>query len=636
MITQIPQYRPRTPLLDSIDEPRQLRQLTSEQLPLLAEELRAFLLFSVGQTGGHFGAGLGVVELTLALHYCYQTPDDRLVWDVGHQTYPHKILTGRRERMSTLRQQGGLKGFPARDESVFDTFGVGHSSTSISAALGMALAQQQKDRHTVAIIGDGAMTAGMAFEALNHAAHLRPNMLVVLNDNRMSISENIGGLSNYFARIWASRTYNALREGSKKALKDLPYAMNLAKRTEEHMKGLVSPGTLFEELGFNYIGPIDGHNLPQLLDYFERIKLLKGPQLLHVVTQKGKGYAPAELDPIGYHALSKIEPKTAANNAATSAVKTPITLPKPQKYSQVFGDWLCQMAEQDSRLMAITPAMREGSGMVTFSQRFPKQYFDVAIAEQHSVTFAAGLACEGFKPVVAIYSTFLQRAYDQLIHDVAIQNLDVLFAIDRAGLVGQDGATHAGSFDLSFLRCIPNLLVMAPSDEQEARLLLYTGYHYAGPAAVRYPRGQGTGADTRLPLESLPIGKAVLRRQGERIAMLAFGSMVPVAMVVAETLNATVVDMRFVKPLDQQMILQMAAEHELLVTLEENVIAGGAGSAINEYLLAQGGSPAILNLGLPDQFIEHGQPEDLLADCGLDVEGVLHSIQKRMLLLAVS
>ncbi len=666
MINKIPEFRPRTPLLDAIDHPGQLRQLAADQLPLLAEELRAFLLFSVGQTGGHFGAGLGVVELTIALHYCFQTPDDRLVWDVGHQTYPHKILTGRRERMNSLRQQGGLKGFPSRDESPFDTFGVGHSSTSISAALGMALAQQTRDRHTVAIIGDGAMTAGMAFEALNHAAHLRPNMLVVLNDNRMSISENIGGLSNYFARIWASRTYNALREGSKKALKDLPYAMNLAKRTEEHMKGLVSPGTLFEELGFNYIGPIDGHNLPQLVDYFERIKLLKGPQLLHVVTQKGKGYAPAESDPVGYHALSKIEPKTAgksANTADQSATQAslagclvvagdllaeilvaesvavplaPKPVLKPQKYSQVFGDWLCQMAEQDGRLMAITPAMREGSGMVEFSQRFPDQYFDVAIAEQHSVTFAAGLACEGFKPVVAIYSTFLQRAYDQLIHDVAIQSLDVLFAIDRAGLVGQDGATHAGSFDLSFLRCIPNLLVMAPSDEQETRLLLYTGYQHAGPAAVRYPRGQGVGADTTSTLQVLPIGRAVLRRQGEQVAILAFGSMVQVALVVAETLNASVVDMRFVKPLDQLMMQQMVASHQLIVTIEENVIAGGAGSAVNEYFMAQRFEVGVLNLGLPDQFIEQGQPEDLLADCGLDAAGVLRSIQQRLLLLVAS
>jgi 1-deoxy-D-xylulose-5-phosphate synthase len=635
MINTIPLYRPNTPLLDGVDYPHQLRQLSAEQLPLLAEELRAFLLFSVGQTGGHFGAGLGVVELTIALHYCYQTPDDRLVWDVGHQTYPHKILTGRRERMSSLRQQLGLKGFPSRDESLFDTFGVGHSSTSISAALGMALAQQKLDRHTVAVIGDGAMTAGMAFEALNHAAHLRPNMLVVLNDNRMSISENIGGLSNYFARIWASRTYNTLREGGKKALKDLPYAMKLAKRTEEHMKGLVSPGTLFEELGFNYIGPIDGHNLPQLIDYFERIKLLKGPQLLHVVTQKGKGYAPAELDPVGYHALSKIEPKP-TKSVFDSPVFKDKSVKRPQKYSQVFGDWLCQMAALDERLIAITPAMREGSGMVEFSQQFPDRYFDVAIAEQHSVTFAAGLACEGYKPVVAIYSTFLQRAYDQLIHDVAIQNLDVLFAIDRAGLVGQDGATHAGSFDLSFLRCIPNLLVMAPSDEQEARLLLYTGYCYRGPAAVRYPRGHGIGADITQDLQLLPIGKALLRKEGQRIAILAFGSMVHVAMEVAESINASVIDMRFVKPLDQMMIKTVAANHQLIVTLEENVIAGGAGSAVNEYLMAQGIVVSVLNLGLPDQFIEQGQPEELLADCGLHVAGVLNSIQNRMQLLADS
>lgn len=655
MINTIPLSRPHTPLLDGVNYPHQLRELSADQLSLLAEELRAFLLFSVGQTGGHFGAGLGVVELTIALHYCYQTPDDRLVWDVGHQTYPHKILTGRREQMSSLRQKLGLKGFPSRLESAFDAFGVGHSSTSISAALGMALSQQKRERHTVAIIGDGAMTAGMAFEALNHAAHLRPNMLVVLNDNRMSISENIGGLSNYFARIWASRTYNALREGSKKALKDLPYAMNLAKRTEEHMKGLVSPGTLFEELGFNYIGPIDGHNLPQLIDYFERIKLLKGPQLLHVVTQKGKGYAPAELDPVGYHALSKLEPNTAKavnpNPVEPKPVEhrpvehrpvDPIALckgqasAKPKKYSQVFGDWLCQMAVEDARLMAITPAMREGSGMVEFAQNFPDRYFDVAIAEQHSVTFAAGLACEGFKPVVAIYSTFLQRAYDQLIHDVAIQNLDVLFAIDRAGLVGQDGATHAGSFDLSFLRCIPNLLVMAPSDEQEARLLLFTGYHHQGPAAVRYPRGHGSGADTTQALQLLPIGKALLRRNGQKIAILAFGSMVQVAMAVAENLDASVVDMRFVKPLDQEMIKKMASAHQLMVTLEENVIAGGAGSAVNEYLMAQGLSVAVLNLGLPDQFIEQGQPEELLADCGLDVVGVANSIQNRMRLLAGS
>ncbi|MEJ2670043.1 MAG: 1-deoxy-D-xylulose-5-phosphate synthase, partial [Gammaproteobacteria bacterium] len=616
------------------------RVLDESQLLQLANELRIYMLYSVGQTGGHFGAGLGVVELTLALHAVYQTPEDRLVWDVGHQAYPHKILTGRKDFMNTLRQKGGLKGFPSRSESPYDSFGVGHSSTSISAALGMALASELKgeSRRTVAVIGDGAMTAGMAFEALNHASHCRANLLVILNDNRMSISENVGGLSNYFARVWASRTYNTLRESGKKVLENMPAASRIARRAEEHVKGLVSPGTLFEELGFNYIGPVDGHDLPELMRYLERIRLLPGPQLLHVITQKGKGFKPAEDDPIGYHALNKIEPKP---SSSASTVNRPVTTPKPKpktllKYSDVFGQWLCDMAVRDERLIGITPAMREGSGMVAFSHRFPERYYDVAIAEQHSVTLAAGLACEEMKPVVAIYSTFLQRAYDQLIHDVALQNLDVLFAIDRSGLVGEDGPTHAGSFDLTYLRCVPNMVVMAPSDESECRNMLYTGYVHAGPAAVRYPRGRGPGAVIEETMTALPIGKALQRRAVDpntlspRVSVLAFGSMVTLAMRVAAVMDAAVYDMRFVKPLDEACVLAAASESDLLVTMEENVVAGGAGSAVLELLAAKNVSTPTLVFGLPDQFVEHGTYAEVLQSVGLSVDAVLQRIAEKL------
>lgn len=612
-------------MLDTVDCPEQLKLLSEEQLSALAEELRAYLLFSVGQTGGHFGAGLGVVELTIALHYIYNTPEDRIVWDVGHQTYPHKILTGRREQMQTMRMQDGLAAFPKREESEYDTFGVGHSSTSISAALGMALAAQQQgiDRKVVAVIGDGAMTAGMAYEALHHAAHNRANMLVIVNDNQMSISHNTGGLGTYFAKIWASKGYIALREGSKKVLSRIQPAWDFAKRTEEYMKGMVSPGVLFEELGFNYIGPIDGHDLPSLLQTLENMRELKGPQLLHVMTKKGKGFSPAEEDPVSYHALNKIEAKPKLG-------ETFETLPAKPKYQQVFGDWLCDMAEADERLIAITPAMSEGSGMIEFEQRFPARFQDVAIAEQHAVTLAAGMACEGLKPVVAIYSTFLQRGYDQLIHDVALQNLDVTFGIDRAGLVGEDGPTHAGSFDLSYLRCIPNMVVMAPSDENETRQLLYTGFNYPGPAAIRYPRGKGTGVEIQSEMTALEIGKGRIVREGKGVAILNFGTLLPAGLNAANALNASLADMRFVKPLDKDLIRNLAESHELLVTLEENAIAGGAGAAVNEYLAELNLSTSVLNLGLPDSFIDHGKHEDMLTACGLDSEGVLNSIRQRL------
>ena len=625
MFDQIPTSRPNTPLLDTVDCPEQLKLLSEEQLSALAEELRAYLLFSVGQTGGHFGAGLGVVELTIALHYIYNTPEDRIVWDVGHQTYPHKILTGRREQMQTMRMQDGLAAFPKREESEYDTFGVGHSSTSISAALGMALAAQQQgvDRKVVAVIGDGAMTAGMAYEALHHAAHNRANMLVIVNDNQMSISHNTGGLGTYFAKIWASKGYIALREGSKKVLSRIQPAWDFAKRTEEYMKGMVSPGVLFEELGFNYIGPIDGHDLPSLLQTLENMRELKGPQLLHVMTKKGKGFSPAEEDPVSYHALNKIEAKPKLG-------ETFETLPAKPKYQQVFGDWLCDMAEADERLIAITPAMSEGSGMIEFEQRFPERFQDVAIAEQHAVTLAAGMACEGLKPVVAIYSTFLQRGYDQLIHDVALQNLDVTFGIDRAGLVGEDGPTHAGSFDLSYLRCIPNIVVMAPSDENETRQLLYTGFNYPGPAAIRYPRGKGTGVEIQSEMTALAIGKGRIVREGKGVAILNFGTLLPAGLNAANALNASLADMRFVKPLDKDLIRNLAESHELLVTLEENAIAGGAGAAVNEYLAELNLSTSVLNLGLPDSFIDHGKHEDMLTACGLDSEGVLNSIRQRL------
>ncbi|WP_220814678.1 1-deoxy-D-xylulose-5-phosphate synthase [Pseudomonas paralcaligenes] len=620
---EIPRERPATPLLDRADTPDGLRRLAESELESLADELRQYLLYSVGQTGGHFGAGLGVIELTIALHYVFDTPDDRLVWDVGHQAYPHKILTGRRERMGTLRQKDGLAAFPRRSESEYDTFGVGHSSTSISAALGMAIAarMQGSRRKAVAVIGDGALTAGMAFEALNHASDVKADMLVVLNDNDMSISKNVGGLSNYLAKILSSRTYSSMREGSKKILSRLPGAWEIARKTEEHAKGMLVPGTLFEELGWNYIGPIDGHDLPTLLATLRNMRDLEGPQFLHVVTKKGKGFAPAEADPIGYHAITKLEPI----NAPAQPKK-----PSGPKYSSVFGQWLCDMAEQDERLVGITPAMKEGSDLVAFAERFPERYFDVAIAEQHAVTLAAGLACDGAKPVVAIYSTFLQRAYDQLIHDVAVQNLDVLFAIDRAGLVGEDGPTHAGSFDISYLRCIPGMLIATPSDENELRLLLSTGYHFAGPAAVRYPRGSGPNAPIDPALEPVAIGKAVVRRRGQRVALLAFGVQLAEALRVGEVLDATVVDMRFVKPLDEALVRELAGSHELLVTIEENAVMGGAGSAVGEFLAAERIVGPLLHLGLPDGYVEHAKPAEMLAECGLDAQGIEAAVRRRL------
>jgi 1-deoxy-D-xylulose-5-phosphate synthase len=608
------------PLLDQIDTPDQLRRMPEAQLPLLARELREFLIQSVSRTGGHLAAGLGTVELTIALHYVYNTPDDRLVWDVGHQSYPHKILTGRRERMATLRQQGGLAGFPKRDESPYDSFGVGHSSTSISAALGMAIAAARSGspRKAVAVIGDGAMTAGMAFEALNHAGDLDANLLVILNDNDMSISPNVGALSNYLARVLSGRTYASMREHGKKVLDSIPPMRELARRAEEHVKGMVVPGTLFEEMGFNYLGPIDGHDLPGLVKTLRNVRALSGPQLLHVVTRKGKGYAPAEANPCAFHGVNKFDPYTGDPHTGDSVPAAPTT----PTYTEVFSDWVCDMAGQDPTLVAITPAMREGSGLVAFSERFPQRYFDVGIAEQHSVTLAAGLACEGLHPVVAIYSTFLQRAYDQLIHDVALQNLPVTFAIDRAGLVGPDGPTHAGSFDLSYLRCVPNLVVMAPADENECRRMLSTAQRHPGPAAVRYPRGRGPGVAVDKSLDALPLGRAEIRRTGRRLALLAFGSLVAPAQEVAHELDATLVNMRFVKPLDTELLRAIADSHDLLVTLEENAVAGGAGSAVNEWLAGQGYTLRALNLGLPDRFVEHGSREQLLAECGLDAAGI--------------
>ncbi|HCH7096901.1 TPA: 1-deoxy-D-xylulose-5-phosphate synthase [Pseudomonas aeruginosa] len=618
---EIPRERPATPLLDRASSPAELRRLGEADLETLADELRQYLLYTVGQTGGHFGAGLGVVELTIALHYVFDTPDDRLVWDVGHQAYPHKILTERRELMGTLRQKNGLAAFPRRAESEYDTFGVGHSSTSISAALGMAIAArlQGKERKSVAVIGDGALTAGMAFEALNHASEVDADMLVILNDNDMSISHNVGGLSNYLAKILSSRTYSSMREGSKKVLSRLPGAWEIARRTEEYAKGMLVPGTLFEELGWNYIGPIDGHDLPTLVATLRNMRDMKGPQFLHVVTKKGKGFAPAELDPIGYHAITKLE----APGSAPKKTGGP-------KYSSVFGQWLCDMAAQDARLLGITPAMKEGSDLVAFSERYPERYFDVAIAEQHAVTLAAGMACEGMKPVVAIYSTFLQRAYDQLIHDVAVQHLDVLFAIDRAGLVGEDGPTHAGSFDISYLRCIPGMLVMTPSDEDELRKLLTTGYLFDGPAAVRYPRGSGPNHPIDPDLQPVEIGKGVVRRRGGRVALLVFGVQLAEAMKVAESLDATVVDMRFVKPLDEALVRELAGSHELLVTIEENAVMGGAGSAVGEFLASEGLEVPLLQLGLPDYYVEHAKPSEMLAECGLDAAGIEKAVRQRL------
>ncbi|MEL0305686.1 MAG: 1-deoxy-D-xylulose-5-phosphate synthase [Halieaceae bacterium] len=620
MIEELPTIRPDTPLLDSVvHQFDKLGEMEPHDLVRLAEELRQDLLFSVAGTGGHFGAGLGVVELTVALHHVFNTPHDRIVWDVGHQTYPHKILTGRRSEMGTMRQLQGLSGFPKRSESPFDTFGVGHSSTSISAAMGMAMAAQQQgiDRKVVAVIGDGAITGGMAFEALAHAGHERPNMLVILNDNQMSIGHNTGGLATYFAKIWASKTYTALREGSKKILGHVRGAWDLAKKTEEHMKGMVAPGTMFEELGWHYIGPFDGHDLPQLVSTLRVMSELKGPQFLHIRTIKGKGFAPAERDPIGYHAINKLEP------AKPAETKTVIAKPKAPKYQDVFGQWLCDLAAQDQRVVGITPAMCEGSGMVTYAKQYPDRFFDVAIAEQHSVTLAAGMACDGLKPVLAIYSTFLQRGYDQLIHDVALQNLDVTLAIDRAGLVGQDGPTHHGTFDLSYLRCIPNMVIGAPSDEDQCRKMLQSAWLHEGPAAIRYPRGEGTGVALDPNLASLEIGKGQVVRQGTDVAILNFGVLIDQAVVAAERLNATVVDMRWVKPLDEALILSLIETHHCLLTLEENAVAGGAGSGVAEFLAQSGVSCAVRHIGIPDQFVAHAGQGECRQLAGLTADDIV-------------
>ncbi len=609
------------PILDTVNSPEDLRKLPESQLESLADELRDFLIHSVSGCGGHFAAGLGAVELTIALHYVFNTPDDRLVWDVGHQCYPHKILTGRRDRITTIRRKGGLSAFLRRTESPYDAFGAGHSSTSISAALGMAVAaaREGSDRQVVAIIGDGGMTAGLAYEALNHAGSLETDMLVVLNDNDMSISPNVGALSKYLAKILSGKFYASVREGGKKVLRKIPPMWELAQRAEKHVKGMVIPGTFFEELGFNYIGPISGHDLPTLVKVLTNLRAIKGPRLLHVVTRKGKGYAPAEADPVKYHGVSPFNPKV---GVAPSKSKSGPT------YTQVFGDWLCDMAALDERLIGITPAMCEGSGLVKFSEQYPERYFDVGIAEQHSVTFAAGLACDGLKPVIAVYSTFLQRAYDQVIHDVVIQKLPVLFALDRAGVVGPDGPTHAGSYDFTYLRCLPNTVVMAPADENECRQMLYTGFQLDQPAAVRYPRGRGPGVPVEAKMTALPIGKAELRRRGKKIALLAFGTMVAPAVDVAEEFDATVVNMRFVKPLDEEMVLDIAADHELLVTIEENVIAGGAGDAVNQCLNANAIQVPVVNLGLPDRFIEHGTRDEMLKEAGLDREGIKQALHK--------
>ncbi len=610
------------PLLRAIQSPADLRTLAPAKLPALARELREFLIHSVSTRGGHFAAGLGTVELTIALHYVFDTPRDRLVWDVGHQAYPHKVLTGRRDRLHTIKQDGGLAPFPARAESEYDTFGVGHSSTSISAALGMAVAAARagEDRRVVAIIGDGAMTAGMAFEALNHAGSLPADLLVILNDNDMSISENVGALSNHFARALSGRVYAHLREGGKKVLRQMPTAWELARRSEEHLKGMVLPGTLFEEMGFNYIGPMDGHDVKALVSTLRNVRKLRGPQFLHVVTRKGKGYAPAEADPIKWHGPGPFDP------ASGTIFKEKSSGPS---YSQVFGQWLCDMAEREPRIIGITPAMREGSGLVEFSKRFADRYFDVAIAEQHAVTFAAGLAAEGLRPVVAIYSTFLQRAYDQLIHDVALQNLPVVFAVDRAGLVGSDGATHQGSYDLSYLRCIPNTVIMAPADENECRQMLYTATTLPSPAIVRYPRGTGPGVPVVAQMSALPVGKAQLRREGKSgLALLAFGALVASAQQIAEALDATLLNMRFIKPLDEELLLSIAGHHRALVTIEENSTQGGAGSAVGELLAAEGLQVPLLQLGIPDRFIEHGSREGCLAAAGLDAAGLAASIER--------
>lgn len=632
------------PLLAKIDSPADVRALDPDQLPTLAAELRRFLIETVSRTGGHLAAGLGTVELTVALHYLFETPHDRLVWDIGHQAYPHKILTGRRDQLDSIRQPDGLSGFLSRTESDYDTFGAGHSSTSISAALGMAAALAHKRRaesngavdesghnqsndqnnsddsrrQVVAVIGDGALTAGMAYEALNNAGDMDADLLVVLNDNDMSISPNVGAISNYLARILSGQAYTTVRGGSKTVLSTMPPVHDLARRWEEHMKGMVMPSTLFEELGFNYIGPIDGHNVDTLVKTLANMRSLKGPRFLHVVTQKGKGYEPAEGDPCVYHAVTPFDPSAGKLESKSSA----------KSYTSVFSDWLCDMAARDRKLIGITPAMREGSGLVKFSEVYPDRYVDVGIAEQHALTFAAGMACEGLKPVVAIYSTFLQRAYDQLVHDISVQNLNVMLAVDRAGLVGADGPTHAGAYDLSFLRCIPNMVIMAPSDENECRQMLYTAYEHEGPTAVRYPRGSGPGVAVEETMSLIPIGAAEIRREGQDIALLAFGSMLAPCLEAATTLNATVVNMRFVKPLDESMIKTLAQTHRLLVTVEENAVMGGAGSAVNEVINQQGLSVKLLNLGLPDKHIDHGKPAQMLADCGLDAAGIAQSVLK--------
>jgi len=607
------------PLLDTINDPADLRQLPRESLAPLAEELRAFLIDSVARTGGHLSSNLGTVELTIALHYVYDTPDDRLVWDVGHQTYGHKVLTGRRSGMAKLRMKDGVGGFPRRSESPYDTFGVGHSSTSISAALGMAVAARDKgeDRRVVAVIGDGAMSAGQAFEALNNAGVIDANLLVILNDNDMSISPPVGALNKYLARLLSGRTFNAARRAGEKVLAKTPQLLELAKRAEEHLKGMFVPGTLFEEFGFNYIGPIDGHDLNSLVPTLQNLRKLTGPQFLHIITKKGQGYKLAEANPILYHGVSKFD---AANGIQSGSGKLTFT--------QVFGDWLCDMAREDSRLVGITPAMREGSGMVRFAEEFPQRYHDVGIAEQHAMTFAAGLACEGMKPVLAIYSTFLQRAYDQLVHDVALQNLPVMLAIDRGGIVGADGATHQGAFDLSYLTCIPNMVVMAPADENECRQMLNTAFHFDGPTAVRYPRGGGLGVPPRLTFETLPVGKGEVRRQGKRVAILAFGTLLGAALEAAEALDATVANMRFVKPLDHALVKQLAATHELLVSIEENAIIGGAGAEVARSLEMQGLTTPLIRMGLPDHFIEHGDQGQMLAELGLDATGIIRRVNQ--------
>jgi len=605
-------------VLERVSTPEDLRELSEAELSQLSDELRAFLVETVSRTGGHLAAGLGVVELTVALHRVFNTPEDRLIWDVGHQAYPHKILTGRRERMHSLRQRGGLSGFPKRSESEYDAFGAGHSSTSISAALGMAAAAKQKgeERQVVAVIGDGAMGGGMAFEAMNHAGALDLDLMVVLNDNEMSISKPVGAFSNHLARILSGKIYTRMREGGKNALSHVPVFGELVGRAEEHMKGMVMPSTLFEEMGFNYIGPIDGHDLPTLMATLRNMKAMTGPRLLHVVTQKGRGYEPAEGDPCVYHGVTPFNPDTGKMEKKKGG----------PTYTQVFGGWLCDAAEKDECLVAVTPAMCEGSGMVCFSQTYPERFFDVGIAEQHALTFAAGMATEGLKPVVAIYSTFLQRGFDQLAHDISLQDLDVTLAVDRAGLVGQDGATHAGSFDLSFVRSLPNMVVMAPADENECRQMLQTAYEHNGPAMVRYPRGTGPGVELVEQLTTLPLGKGEIRRQGHRVALLAFGSMLAPALEAAEGLDATVVNMRFVKPLDEALVLQLADSHDLLVTIEENAVQGGAGSAVSEYLAQAGRVVAMLHLGLPDTYIEHGSPAVQLHECGLDAEGIRQAV----------